>query len=73
LDAPGLFGDSILVRRFNKGDQIFVEQSGKWSPEKIERIAKESGMSMSRYWEDESGYFRLVEFLPLSVEEACGN
>ena len=61
----GVDGACELVRRFFTGERIFVEQSGKWSPEYIEKIACASNMKMTRSWEDSHGYFRLCEFIPM--------
>ena len=66
VSMTGLDGATELVRRFVCGDRIFVEQSGKWSPEYIEEVARASNMTMTRSWDDSRGYFRLCEFIRTS-------
>lgn len=48
-----------LIRSFQKGDQIFMERSGKFELPQILSMAKESGLVVSRHWSSDE--YMIVE------------
>ena len=61
-------GAEYMVRDFDAGDRIFVEQSGKFSENKIAEMARDAGMLQTRDWECSQGYFKLIECIPDCAE-----
>lgn len=53
-----------FVRSFVPGDRIFIEQSGKFSEEKISKMTQEAGFMEVRRWSDDKGYFSILELVP---------
>ena len=56
------------VRSFEQGDRIFIEQSQKFSPARVESLAASAGFGVSRRWEND--HFLLIEMVPDVVGEA---
>jgi len=61
-----------FVRSFEKGDRIFIEQSGKFAEEKIKDMIETSGFVQKRRWSDTNGYFAIIELGPNLAGTATG-
>ncbi len=48
-----------VVVRFEEGEAIHTEDSYKYSPEEIDLLAQEAGLSVQRRWLDQDGHFSL--------------
>jgi hypothetical protein len=50
-----------MIRSFQPGDRIFIEQSGKFTDSKIRNMVAASGLLETRSWSDRDNYFRVME------------
>ena len=58
-------GESI-VRTYNDGEVIFVEQSRKFDVHDMKEYAKQTGLRLQRKWQSTDDYHLIVEYVPRS-------
>jgi L-histidine N-alpha-methyltransferase len=57
-------GELDLHLSMKRGETIFTEICRKFSREKVEEMAAEAGLAITRWFTDEKGWFALVEMMP---------
>ena len=71
IDDPNGPDDATKeIKRYEKGEKIFIEQSRKFNITKMEQYAKGAGLKMCRNWSD--GDFLIVE-LRLKMDKSQNN
>jgi L-histidine Nalpha-methyltransferase len=63
-DQTVRIGGLDLQVRFAKGETIHTENSHKYTPERIETLAREAGWSVDRTWTDPNRYFCVTRLRP---------
>jgi uncharacterized SAM-dependent methyltransferase len=58
--------DGQLVRTYNDGERIFVEQSRKFDIHDMKEYAKQTGLRLQRKWQSTDDYHLIVEYVPRS-------